>query len=277
MLEEDPGYRFGEGVRAPFPYRNNRFLLLLQIPLIGNSIIYMLIPPVPDNETSRLRALLNYKILDTPAELAFDDVTTLASVICGTPIALISLVDENRQWFKSKIGVQVEETPRDIAFCAHAILQDEMFIVPDTLADARFADNPLVTDDPCIRFYAGAQIKSPEGFNLGTLCVIDRQRRELSVDQQGALKALSRQLVALLELRRLLHERDEILRQAAELAEANQFMTGILPICANCRKLRDRDGTWMSLESLMCAHSEALLSHGLCPVCAEKARQASKS
>lgn len=161
-------------------------------------------PPLPPEEPQRLEALQRYQILDTLPEQAFDDVTLLAAHICQVPIALISLVDRNRQWFKSRIGMDATETPRDIAFCAHAIAARETLVIPDALADVRFANNPLVVSDPQIRFYAGACLRVGEGHAIGTLCVMDRVPRELEPAQQEALEALSRQVMAHLELRRQL-------------------------------------------------------------------------
>lgn len=156
----------------------------------------------PANEEARIIALQKYAILDTDPEQSFDDLTLLASYVCKTPMALISLVDEDRQWFKSRVGVDASETSRDIAFCSTAILQSDIFVVPDALADERFRDNPLVVSDPHIRFYAGAPLVNEDGLALGTLCVVDRTPRELAPDQKEALKALSRLVLAQLEFRR---------------------------------------------------------------------------
>lgn len=153
-------------------------------------------------QSLRLQALRSYAVLDTPAEQAYDDIVVLASLICGTPIALISLVDEDRQWFKARVGVDAMETPRGQAFCAHAIVNPEQVMeVQDASKDARFAANPLVTGEPGIRFYAGAPLVTPSGSALGTVCVIDCVPRVLTPVMEGALKALSRQVTALLALR----------------------------------------------------------------------------
>ncbi|KYC39854.1 hypothetical protein WA1_28200 [Scytonema hofmannii PCC 7110] len=158
---------------------------------------------LPDNEALRLEALYRYQILDTSPEVAFDDLTSLAAFICKTPIALVSLVDSDRQWFKSKVGLTASETPRNVSFCTHAILHGEPLIVPDALEDPRFATNALVTGDPHIRFYAGVPLTTPQGIRIGTLCVIDREPRQLDLEQIAALEALTRQVVSLLELRYL--------------------------------------------------------------------------
>ena len=150
-------------------------------------------PPLPVNEESRLEALRDYDVLDTPPEQAFDDLARLASYICGTPVAMVSLVDGARQWFKAKVGTEMTETPRDVAFCAHAILQPDLFMVPDAEADERFADNPLVRGEPQVHFYAGVPLITPDGHALGTLCAVDRVPRQLSPEQQDALRALARQ------------------------------------------------------------------------------------
>lgn len=161
----------------------------------------MKIAPLPESENERISKLGKYDILDTPPEHVFDRITRLVSQLIDVPIALVSLVDSERQWFKSKQGLDALETPRDIAFCAHAILEDGIFVIDDTLADPRFADNPLVTSDPKIRFYAGAPLRTQDGFKLGTLCAIDRKPRKLSEDQRQVLMDLASVVVDEMELR----------------------------------------------------------------------------
>lgn len=168
--------------------------------------------PLPNNESKRLKVLWQYDVLDTVPEEVFDDLTDLAAHICEAPIALISLVDENRQWFKSRVGLTVKETSRDISFCAHAILQDGLFLISDATKDPRFKDNPIVIGPPRIRFYAGVPVKSPDGYALGTLCVLDKKPKRLRTEQKRALQVLARHVGTQLELR----------RHAKELAEARQ-------------------------------------------------------
>ena len=188
--------------------------------------------PLPANETDRLRALRSYKILDTKPEERFDELTQLAAIICGVPMSLITLIDADRQWFKSKVGLELAETPRAQAFCTHAIMQPQMFEVPDAAEDARFAKNPLVTGDPNIRFYAGAPLATRDGHLLGTMCVLDRKPRQLSAEQKTALEILGRQVVANMQLRSDLRELKEALaaREAAEgpSGEAAAGLDGVI-------------------------------------------------
>jgi len=165
--------------------------------------------PSLSTELHRLATLHRYQILDTTREAAFDDITRLAALICSTPMALISLVDQDRQWFKSELGLGVSETPIGSSICAHAIRQPGLFVVPDTLADARFVHNPLVTGEPNLRFYAGAPLHTADGVPLGTVCVLDSQPRSLSAQQAEALQALARQTMAQIELRQLLAQSQE--------------------------------------------------------------------
>ena len=174
-------------------------------------------PPIPADEKRRLHVLWQYDVLDTVPEEVFDDLTELAAHICEAPIALITLVDEKRQWFKSKVGLTVTETSRDVSFCGHAIAQSELFIVADATQDERFADNPLVTSEPGIRFYAGAPLITPDGHALGTLCVIDKVPRELRPDQKNALRVLARHVMTQLELRRRSRELMNVHKQSAKM------------------------------------------------------------
>src|SRR5215472_14829716 len=201
------------------------------------------------NEKARLQALRRYKILDTDPENAFDDLTILASHICQTPVALISLIDSDRQWFKSRVGIRVSETPREVSFCAVAIQQTDLFIVPDATKDPRFSSNPLVVSDPKIRFYAGAPFTTSDGHPLGTLCVVDTVPRQLTLSQENALLALSRQVQAQFELRKNLielhtalderdraeAERDRTIVELRHSLEHVQRLSGLLPACSACK------------------------------------------
>ncbi len=178
--------------------------------------------PSPSVELARLAALDRYAILDTEPEQTFDDLVVLAAYVCKTPIAMLSLVDDHRQWFKSKVGVEIRETPRDRSFCAHAILQQDLFIVTDTHNDARFRENPMVVGEPHIRFYAGAPLINEDGFALGTLCVIDREPRELDETQKEALKSLSRLALAQMELRQNLQLLKEVLNDRTREEHARE-------------------------------------------------------
>lgn len=180
---------------------------------------------LPANERERLAALASYQILDTPAEPAFDDITRLVAHICEAPFAVVSLVGEDRQFFKSEVGLGMRGTPIATSICAHALLQRDLFVVPDLAADPRFADNPLVIAHPGLRFYAGQLLTTDDGYDLGTLCVLDTRPRELTAIQRDALKILARHVMSLLELRRIT-ERDR--RLLAEQAELNSRLDAAL-------------------------------------------------
>ena len=181
-------------------------------------------PPIPKNEVRRLKVLWQYDVLDTVPEAVFDELTSLAALICDAPIALITLIDENRQWFKSKVGVNLSETSRDISFCAHAIVKQDLMIVPDATKDKRFKNNPLVVSAPKIRFYAGMPLITPDGHALGTLCVVDLKPRKLTSAQKNALTVLARHVMTQLEIRRhaneLAGQRKQSVEAKAELQEA---------------------------------------------------------
>ncbi len=180
-----------------------------------------MIPASPTrNESERMKELLSFDILDTEPEEQFEDIVKLAAHICGTPISLITLLDENRQWFKARVGLDLPETPREISFCGHAINedQDEVFVVKDASSDSRFFDNPLVTGNPHIQFYAGYPLKTTSGQKLGTLCVIDTKKKELTPEQKTALELLAKQVIKELELRKAYRD----------LTQRNQMLYGIL-------------------------------------------------
>lgn len=181
----------------------------------------MITPAIPSNEINRLRELIETELLDTPSEKEFDDIVKLASQICGVPISLITLIDNNRQWFKAKHGLDADETPREISFCGHAILDDQLFEVKDTLTDMRFFDNPLVTGETKVRYYAGFPLITRSGNRLGTLCVVDTIPRELTEPQKFALEVLSQNVIKIVELRIKN-------RQLNHMAETQKKMSSIL-------------------------------------------------
>ncbi|MEM9804147.1 MAG: GAF domain-containing protein [Cyanobacteria bacterium P01_D01_bin.56] len=217
----------------------------------------------PTQEAERLEALRQYEVLDTPAEQAYDDITSLAAFICDVPIALISLVDAERQWFKSKVGLSVHETSRDISFCAHAILNKSIMVVKDALLDDRFTNNPLVTRAPGIRFYAGIPLVTPQGHSIGTLCVIDRQPRDLSEHQIKTIEALARQVVMQLELQR-------VSSQLAKALDKIKLMGGLIPICSYCKGIRNDQGYWSTVEKFIEHYSDVEFTHGVCDSCMQQ-------
>ncbi len=219
----------------------------------------------PSNEAERLTALRAYNILDSAPEQIYDDIVRLAAYICHVPMATISLVDEARQWFKSRVGIRDQETARGISFCTHTILGTQPMIVGNALEDQRFAGSPLVQGDPHIRFYAGFPLINPDGFALGSLCAIDRTPRHLTADQTEAMSALSRQLMALLELRR-------VSAQMATALDKVKTLEGLLPICAWCKRIRESEGTWVTPEKYIMRKTDADVTHGICPDCMERQR-----
>jgi len=206
-----------------------------------NHFFKAMITETAELERARLEALEQYEILDTEGEEGFDALAKLASYICQTPLSLVSLVDMHRQWFKSRVGLDLSETTREISFCSHAINGDDIFEVTNALEDGRFKNNPLVLGEPEIRFYAGAPLIDSQGFKLGTLCVIDRTPRRLTLEQRNALKTLADEVMVRFELRRkeialkrgkntLENLNAELQQKNLKLAELNAEMSNILAI-----------------------------------------------
>jgi PAS domain S-box-containing protein len=204
--------------------------------------------PIPANEVPRLDALRGFDILDTAPDEAFDDLVRLAAKVCSTPIALVSLVDQDRQWIKSKVGLDIAEAPREMSVCAHAILEHDVCVIPDLAADPRFSANPMVTSGPQLRFYAGAPLVTREGLALGMVCVLDHQPRELSEEQKSLLRSLARQVELrreLKELARAIAERDEAQK---ELRSSEHRLQAILDSTTAVVYAKDTQGRYVVIN-----------------------------
>lgn len=214
-------------------------------------------------EQRRLKALAEYRILGTQPESCYDDITQIACYTCNVPISLMTLVDKDRQWFKSKVGMEKQETPRDWSFCTHAIKENTPLIIEDAFQDKRFINNPLVTGDPKIRFYAGFPLSNYEGNKLGTLCVIDRKPGSLTFEQLNVMQLLANQIVSFLELR----------KRSLNLLDALSHLhkqDGILSVCSYCREVKNSEGDWQHIEKYLSQVSDIKFSHGVCDKCMEK-------
>jgi GAF domain-containing protein len=236
----------------------------------------MSLQPIKNTTAHRLALLAKYNILDTPPEADFDDLTHLAATLCGTPIALISLLDADRQWFKSRCGLEATETPIEQAICAHAVAQSDLgntFIVADAAQDARFAENPLVTGDIGLRFYAGQSLIARDGTPVGTICVVDRVARPdgLNATQQQALRVLARQVVAQMELRQTVQHLARVLTEKAAMQAEVKELRALLPICSYCKDVRNDQDYWQSVEEYLASQGDVLCSHGVCPNCFDRA------
>ncbi len=214
-------------------------------------------------EQERLAVLAEYRVMDAEPEEGFDEITAMASMICEMPIALISLVGEDRLWFLSRQGMKASGMPREKTFCDHIVATAEPLVVADASADQRFAANPAVAKQPHIRFYAGIPLTTPEDAILGTLCVLDKAPRTLTEHQIRLLEALARQIVRLMEARRMT-------ARLADALERNKQLAELVPICAWCKKLRDDKDYWMQVDAFLVHHMGADLTHGICPDCMEK-------
>lgn len=214
-------------------------------------------------EADRLKALHAAGILDTPPEASFDAFTELASFICHTPMSTITFIDANRQWFKSRIGLADSETPLDISICKHAVAANDALIVNDVSQDDRFSKFSTVTGDPFVRFYAGMPLRNNDGIPLGTLCVFDREPRQLSLEQERALRALAQQASDQLNIRRVADELRSALQQVRMLRE-------LVPMCAWCRRMRDDANFWQQVEQYLEAQAGVGITHGICPECSQK-------
>lgn len=220
----------------------------------------MIIPEKPHNESERLRALRSYEVLDTLSEREYDQLTAIASQICGCRMSLISLIDEDRQWFKARVGLDVSETAREFAFCAHAIHEPrKTLVVPDARLDDRFHDNPLVIGDPHLAFYAGVPLVNEDGLSLGTLCVLDSEPKTLSEPQLNALNALAEQVMALLELRR---SKLALEKTLGNLEEKNRELEQFAFIAAHDLK-SPLNGISSLTDVLIDSHSEMLQQDGV--------------
>ena len=219
--------------------------------------------PRPLDDEERLSVLENYRLLDTPAEEIYDDIVALAAGIAGVPVALISLVDRDRQWFKARHGIDVAETERRISFCAWSVSDKQSLIVDDAHADARFAGNPLTDGPEGFRFYTGIPLLAAEGHVLGILCVLGHEPKKISPEQVAQLERLARLTMAHFESRRVADELAAALERVRTLAE-------LVPLCAYCRRIRDDDAFWHTLEQYLESEVGTQVTHGICPDCAVK-------
>ena len=215
--------------------------------------------PIPEDERDRLDAVELYDLIERGSDRILNDLTRLAAAICETPISLVTFVREDRQDHMAGTGMELGSTSRDEAFCAHALDLDDLLVVEDATVDERFADNPFVVDDPSIRFYAGAPLRMPGEHTLGTLCVIDKQPRQLNTSRRDALRILRDTIVTHLELKRA---REDI-----------KAIRSLLPMCAWCRSIRTPDDRWVPIHEYV--SDTQPVSHGICPICSQNLTETS--
>ena len=234
---------------------------------------------MPTTQTSKSKSTQRltvqyHHILDTLPDPKFDDLALLASFICKTPMAFISVLDSNGQRIQASVGSSPAWISPEQSLCHYTILHAEMLIVKDTLADERFLNHPLITDDPKIRFYAGVPLVTPDGYTLGTLCVVDHKPNDLNLEQIVALQALARQITIQFELRHVAYYLEQnnklqakLITDLGEALHYKKILSGTIPICASCKKIRDDEGAWQQIEIYISQHSCADFTHGVCPDC----------